>query len=480
MKNKTDTTELSEILKHKSTLSRRDAIKLMGISPIAAGVLASTSGSSIAEASADVSGKIVIVGGGAGGIMALSRLVNGISNPDITIIAPNEVHLYQPGQVFVGAGELKFDDLVIDNNRYINQDKVTWEKDEVSSFDPDNNTVTTRAGKTISYDYLVVAAGIQYHYEKIKGLSKDDIGKNGVTSVYLSDLEKGTAHGATATWSWFNELKEAAKTTKPKVIYTQPNTPIKCGGAPQKMLYLSADYLKQEGLSADYTFATNGGKLFSLPEIADSLTKIQKRYDTITNKFKHNLIAIDTKAKKATFEHKYTEKGEWDEDLEEFDMIDKKEEVVLDYDFIHVVPPMAAVDAVANSALAWQKGSAKGWLEVDKYSLQHRRYKNVFGIGDVCGIPKGKTGGSARHHGPIMVGNLIATMKGEEPKEVFDGYTVCPLKTQYGEIIMAEFNYDGPAPSFPLAYEKPRWVWWAFDLYMLEPMYKYLMLPGRM
>ncbi len=465
---------------HKPTLSRRDAIKLMGISPIAAGVLASSTGSSIAQASEDVQGKIVIVGGGAGAIMVLSRLLNTIKNPDITIIAPNEIHLYQPGQVFVGAGELKFEELVIDNNRYIDQEKVTWIKDEVAQFDPDNNILITRARERITYEYLVVATGIEYHYEKIKGLSKEDIGKNGVTSVYLSDLEKGTAHGATATWEWFQELKKAAKTKKPKVIYTQPNTAIKCGGAPQKMLYLSADYLKQEGLSAEYTFATNGSKLFSLPAIEKSLEKTQERYDTITNKFKHNLIAIDTKGKKATFEHNYSVKGEWDEDLEEYEMIPQKEEVVMEYDFIHIVPPMAAVSAVANSALAWQKGSAKGWLEVDKYSLQHRRYKNVFGIGDVCGIPKGKTGGSARHHGPIVVGNLISVMKNQKLQEVFDGYTVCPLKTQYGEIIMAEFNYKGPAPSFPLAFEKPRWIWWAFDLYMLEPMYKYLMLPGRM
>ena len=465
---------------YKSTLSRRDAIKLMGISPIAAGVLASSTGSSIAQASEDVQGKIVIVGGGAGAIMVLSRLLNTIKNPDITIIAPNEIHLYQPGQVFVGAGELKFEDLVIDNNHYIDQERVTWIKDEVAQFDPDHNILITRARERITYDYLVVATGIEYHYDKIQGLSKEDIGKNGVTSVYLSDLEKGTARGATATWEWFEELKKAAQTKKPKVIYTQPNTAIKCGGAPQKMLYLSADYLKQEGLSAEYTFATNSSKLFSLQAIEKSLEKTQERYDTITNKFKHNLIAIDTKAKKATFEHNYSIKGEWDEDLEEYEMIPQKEEVVMEYDFIHIVPPMGAVSAVANSALAWQKGSAKGWLEVDKYSLQHRRYKNVFGIGDVCGIPKGKTGGSARHHAPIVVGNLLSAMKDQKLQEVFDGYTVCPLKTQYGEIIMAEFNYKGPAPSFPLAYEKPRWIWWAFDLYMLEPMYKYLMLPGRM
>ncbi len=147
----------------------------------------------------------------------------------------------------------------------------------------------------------------------------------------------------------------------------------------------------------------------------------------------------------------------------------------MDYDFIHIVPPMSPPDAVVNSDLA----NDAGWLDVDKFTLRHKRYENVFGIGDVCGIPMGKTGGSARHHGPIVVANLVAVMKGGKPSQKFDGYTVCPLKTQYGKILMAEFNYKGPAPTIPfLSIEKPRWMWWFFDLYMLEPMYKYLMLRG--
>jgi len=231
--------------KYLAKLSRRDAMKIIGISPIAASLLVGTGSSSMLKASEDVNGKIIIVGGGAGAIMVLSRLLNAIDKPDITIIAPNKIHLYQPGQVFIAAGEMKMDDIILHNSNYINENEVQWIKDEVSEFDADNNSLTTRAGKTLKYDYLVVATGLQYHYEKIKGLSKEDIGTNGISSVYLNDLEKGTARGAVVTWDWYNELREAAKSSKPKVIYTQPNTPIKCGGAPQKMLYLSADYLRE-------------------------------------------------------------------------------------------------------------------------------------------------------------------------------------------------------------------------------------------
>jgi len=473
--------EMMKEIKAQEGLSRRDALKMMALSPIAASVLAGAAAPASLEASSsDAVGKVVIVGGGSGALMVLARLRRALSKPDITIIAPNEKHVYQPGQIFVAAGEYDPEDIIFDNTGYIGDD-VTWIKDEVETFDPDNNKLMTKKGTEVAYDYLVVATGVQYHYEQIEGLTSDMIGKNGISSVYLSDLAAGTAEGGTITRDWFNELHEAAKTSKPRVICTQPSTPLKCGGAPQKILYLSDDFLKRDKLTADFIFATAGEKLFSLPEIDAAIQKVQAGYGNITNKFGHDLIRIDGSKKIATFLHKYQVQGEFDKDLGEYDMIDKEEEVEMPYDFIHISPPTAAVDAVANSPLGWQKGTAKGWLEVDRETLQHRRYKNVFGIGDVCGIPVGKTGGSARHQGPIVVGNLISVMeKKEELSLKFDGYTVCPLKVSYGKIIMAEFNYDGLAPSFPLDPAQPRWVWWAFDLYMLQPMYRYLMLNGLM
>ena len=470
----------AQVIEQASGMSRREALKVMGLTGGAAMMMGAPT-SAEAGPSSDKQVKVLIVGAGAGGIMALARLRRGLPNAQFTIIAPNEVHLYQPGQVFLAAGLEKHEDLIKPNSDFIDEE-VNWIKDEVASFDPDNNKVVTRNGEEVHYDYMVVATGIVYHYDWIEGLSESDIGTNGISSVYLSDLEKGTTRGAEVTWEWFKALKEAAKKgEKPTAIYTQPATPIKCGGAPQKILYLSADYLKEEGLEANYIFATNGSKLFSLPSIEKTLAETQKSYDTITNKFKHNLVAIDVKNKVATFEETYQIKGEYDEDLQEYDMITKKRKVDMKYDFIHVVPPMSPPKAVVESKLGWQKGSAKGWLEVDMHTLQHRRYPNVFGIGDVMGIPKGKTGGSARHHGPIVAENLIRVVEGEKPTAKFDGYTVCPLKTDYGHIVMAEFNYDGLAPTIPfLDPATPRWMWWAFDLYMLKPMYWYLMIRGLM
>lgn len=481
----------NEVISSTEGMNRRDALKMMGV-----GGAAMMMGSPVqteASESSDKNVKIIIVGGGLGGIMATARLRSAAPNAEITIIAPNEIHLYQPGQVFMAAGLLEESDIQKNNADFI-PDDVNWVKDEVTSFDPEKNTLTTGKNGDLDYDYLVVATGIAYDYAAIEGMSEALVGQKGISSVYLNNFEEGTAKGATATWEWFKEVREAAENATPEkpieVICTQPDTPIKCGGAPQKILYLSDDYLRGNApdggedvsKNAKYSFCKNGKTLFGIPEYNKVLTEeVSPMYGNIDNKYNHVLRKIDAEAKLATFEHTYEIKGEYDEDLEEYDVTEHTKMVELSYDYIHIVPPMKPVDAVANSLLGWQKGTAKGWLECDQYTLQHRRFENVFGIGDILGTPIGKTGGSARHHGPILVDNLISVIEGKKLKAQFDGYTVCPLKTEYGSIMMAEFNYDGVAPSFPvLDPSRPRWMWWAFDLHMLKPMYWYLMMRGIM
>jgi len=478
-----------------SGISRRDAIKMMGLGGASA-LMGTTSAeaATIASASTSKDSHIVIVGGGAGGIMMAARMRSSASNAKITVIAPNEVHLYQPGQVFMAAGLYTLDDIKGDNNALM-PSGVNWIKDKVVSYDPDNNSVKISKGETIKYDYLIVAAGISYQYEDIEGLTEDMIGKYGISSVYLNNPEAGTSVGGVETSKWFDNMRDAAtKATKENpitVLCTQPNTPIKCGGAPQKIMYLSNDNLRGNGpkggsdvhMNAKYYFTKAGTGLFGIKQYNKTLMdEVEPMYGNIENKWKHNLVKIDGPKQIATYEVTKTIKGEYDEDLEEYEMIDKKSLVDIKYDFIHIVPPMTASNEFKTSKLAWQKGSGKGWMELDKDTMQHRKYKNVFGIGDIAGIPKGKTGGTARHQAAVVQENLISVMNGEKPTYKFDGYTVCPLKTEYGKILMAEFNYGKePAPSFPIMDPSvPRSVWWIFDLYMLKTMYWQLMMRGLM
>lgn len=461
----------------KRGLSRRDALKLAGIAS-ASFMLNPTEAKAVTQAqAADVSGKIVIVGGGAAGCSIASLLCNKISNPNITIIEPNPKAVsYQPGQTLIGAGIWEGNDIVADNIDFF-PSEAKWIKDSVSEFDPDNNKVVTKSNGSINYDILVVATGLQLNYDAIDGLSQNIVGTNGISSIYFPE-------GAEKTWTLMQEFIASAKNGKKvKGVFTHPNTPIKCGGAPKKIMYLTHDRLVEAGAreNAELTFYPNGGKMFGVPEYHEAIVNQFQERDMKWN-YKHNLVAVDPGKKVATFEHHYLVKGEWDEDIEEYEMIPESKLVAVPYDFLHVTPPMSAPDVVKNSPLSWKRGSASigGWVEVEKETLQHTRFPNVFSLGDVAGIPMGKTGGSVRKQYSVAVQNIISVLSNKKPTAKYGGYTVCPLITSIGTVMLAEFDWSRkPTPSFPLDPSQERWIWWLLKVYMLKPMYFYGMLKGR-
>ncbi len=454
-------------------ISRRDMLKFMSVGGAAAMMGAATQASAATEAYAasGAKGKIVIVGAGLAGISVAAKLSGMLSNPDITIIDGGDVVDYQPGYTLIASGVYGPDDVSFKRADFI-PSGVNWVKEYVTEFNPDENYVVTTSGQKISYDFLVVATGLQLNYGAVNGLSQDKIGQNGVASIYFLE-------GARKTWGQMQEFVNKGG----EALFTDPATPIKCGGAPKKIQFLTDGYARKTGNrdKINTTFCPNGGAMFGVKQYAEAIEGWYKERG-MNWKFKHNLTAIDTDAKKATFTSKYQVKGEYDEILKEYTMIDKVDEVVMDYDFIHVTPPMSAPDVVKNSPLAWQKGSAAagGWVELNKETLQHARYANVFGLGDVAGIPMGKTGGSIRKQYKVMCENLVAAMEGKSLDAKYGGYTVCPLIVDYGKVALLEFDWSKePTPSFPLDPTKARWIYWVMKVYMLKPMTMYGMLAGR-
>lgn len=451
----------------KAGLSRREAMKILGLGGAA---LALPASAPKAHAASKAKGKIVIIGAGLGGITVAARLNNALSNPDITIIDGGDKIDYQPGYTLIASGVYGPNDVTYDRAGLI-PSGVKWIKEYVNEIDAANNSVTTSSGQKITYDYLVVATGLVTDYSMIEGLSDSDIGRNGIASIY-------TLAGCQKTFGQIKEFVNKGGTG----LFTDPHTPIKCGGAPKKIQFLVDDYARQEGKhdKIKTIFLPNGGAMFGVKEYAVMIENLYKEKG-MEWKFKHNLVSIDPAAKKATFQHTYTVKGEFDEILGEHEQITKKDMVVMDYDFIHVTPPMRAPKMVKDSELSWKKGSASagGWMELTKETLQHPVYKNVFGLGDVAGIPMGKTGGSVRKQAPVLVENLISVMEGKEPSAKYGGYTVCPLITDYGRVAMLEFDWSAtPQPSFPLDPAQPRWIYWMMKVYMLKPMTMIGMLKG--
>ncbi len=490
-----DIDSMVEIINHElksKGISRRDALKMAGVGS-AAFLLnpGSAEAATKAKASSSAKGKILIVGGGLAGVSTAARLSSALGNPDITIIEPNEKSVsYQPGQTLVGGGIWDKSEIIYNTKDFM-PDGVKWIKDVATEFNPESNKVKTAKNGEISYDYLIVATGLVLDYGQIAGLdgtitslgpngdAQKVLGKNGIHSIYFAD-------GAVDTWKGIQKLVSDAKAGKElKALFTHPNTPIKCGGAPKKIMYLTDARLREAGKEArnyvDMTFLPNGGKMFGVPEYHNAIVNQFKERD-FKWEYKTNLVEIDPAGKTATFDHRWLEKGEWDPDFEEFEMIPQSKRITRTFDFIHVTPPQRAPDAVKNSSLAWQKGSAAkgGWLELNKETLQHTRYKNVFGLGDVAGIPMGKTGGSVRKQYKVLVDNVVSAMEDKELTSKYAGYTVCPLITSIGTVMLAEFDWTKkPTPMAPLDPSQERWIWWLLKLYMLKPMTIYGMLPGK-
>lgn len=399
------------------------------------------------EAKTELQYQIVIVGGGTAGITVASQLLAADANLNLAVIEPSAKHYYQPAWTLVGGGVYDAKDTVKETQQVID-DRVTWIRDSCQQFNPDKNQVITRQGKIITYDYLVVAAGIQIDWHLVKGLPAA-LGKNGVCSNYAYEQ-------APKTWETLKNFSGG------KAIFTYPNTAIKCAGAPQKIMYLADETFRKNGVRdrAQILYCTAGGGIFGVPAYAKPLMEIVRRKQ-IDLKIKHDLKEIQADVKQAIFDVT-TDEG--------------VTQVAIDYEMIHVTPPMSAPDFIKHSPLA----DSGGWVDVDKYTLQHNTYPNIFSLGDASSLPTSKTAAAVRAEAPVLVQNLLSLMATKSLDKQYDGYACCPLVTGYGKVIFAEFDYDkNPSPTFPLDPTKERYSMWLLKKYGLPYLYWQRMLKGK-
>ncbi len=390
---------------------------------------------------------IAIVGGGNAGISIAAQLLRKDSSLDIAIIDGAKKHYYQPAWTLVGGGEFNIEDTERDESTVI-PEGATWIQQMVKEFQPETNTITLADGTELGYDYLVVAPGIQLNWGDIKGL-KETLGKNGVCSNYSFE---------TAPYTW-----ECIQNTKGgKALFTNPHTPIKCGGAPQKIMYLAADYFRKHQIKSQVELWSGGTRVFGVEKYENTLKQVIQNYG-IHTQFFVKLDEVDGPNKKA----KFIGIGE----------ANKDQSYWVEFDMLHVTPPQSAPDFIKNSLLA----NAAGWVDVDKHTLQHTRYKNIFGAGDASSLPTSRTGAAVRKQAPVVVGNLLAAMRGETLTESYSGYSSCPIITGYDKLVLAEFDYTNqPVETFPFDQSKERWSMFQMKKYLLPYLYWNQILPGRM
>lgn len=390
---------------------------------------------------------ILIVGGGNAGISIASQLLRKDASLDIAIVDGAKKHYYQPAWTLVGGGEFDIQDTERDEASVIPAG-AAWVQQMVCGFKPDENKITLADGSDLSYDYLIASPGIQLNWADIKGLP-ETLGKNGVCSNYSFKT-------APYTWECIQQTK------KGKAIFTTPHTPIKCGGAPQKIMYLAADYFQRNKTNTQVEFWSGGTRVFGVEKYEKTLKKVIARYG-INTQFFVKLDEVDGPNKKA----KFVGIGEANKDKEYW----------VEFDMLHVTPPQSAPDFVKNSPLA----NAAGWLDVDKHTLQHTKYPNIFGAGDAASLPASRTGAAIRKQAPVLVDNLIAAMQGKLLTTKYHGYSSCPIITGYDKLVLAEFDYDNqPVETFPFDQSKERWSMYQMKKFLLPYLYWNQILPGKM
>lgn len=392
--------------------------------------------------------RVLILGGGSAGITVAARIRRADPGLDVGIVEPSETHAYQPLWTLVGRGVVE-PSATLRPQAGLMPKGVTWHRDRVRAIDPDANRVDLERGRTLTYDTLVVALGIRLAWDRVDGLV-DAMKTPHVGSVYTLD-------GAKRVWEAMRAFQGGT------AVFTNPLGQVKCGGAPQKIMYLAEAYWRGRGLAERTSIigAFAGTMMLGVPEINATLSRIVAERG-IDMHFHHDLRSIDGAARKATFRH-----------------LDRDEDVTIDYDFLHVTPPMRSVAPIADSSLAVAEGPHAGFADVDHATLQHVRYPNVFALGDAAALPTAKTGAAIRKQAPVLVANLRSHLAGTPLERRYDGYSSCPLLTDVGRLVLAEFTYGNTyKPTFPVDQTKERLDMYLLKRHVLPQMYWHGMLRG--
>lgn len=367
--------------------------------------------------------KVVVVGSGTAGLSISHQLLNTsrFSPQDIAIVDPAEWHHYQPGWTLVGGG-LKTKQELRRPVKELVDEKMRLYQDEVSGFEPEQNEIVLGNGERVAYEHLVVAPGVKVDFNSVKGLPEAlaDEARN-VSSIYGYD-------------SVDKVYRTIERTSKGNAIFTQPAGAIKCAGAPQKIMWLALDHWKQTGdyvpgnpgaSNVKISFASGLGGMFAVPKYAAKLEQLRKERG-VEGLFFHDLVSID--GSEATFARP-----------------DGQDKVVRRFDLLHVTPKMGPHAFVKNSKIA----NEAGYVDVDDNTAQHRKYPNIWSSGDASSLPTSKTAAAVTAQAPVIVNNILATMDGKPVDGGYDGYTSCPLLTEYGKVLLAEFKYGGqPKETF--------------------------------
>ncbi|KAH9278150.1 Sulfide:quinone oxidoreductase, mitochondrial [Echinococcus granulosus] len=393
--------------------------------------------------------QVLIAGGGTGGCTVAARLRGVLPAGAVGVIEPHEHHYYQGAWTLVGAGITDLSQTRIPTREAI-PNNAEWIEDKIVGFDPENNKVTVSGGREISYDYLVICVGFKLRFDMIKGAK----------AALDEDARVCTNYSAQYVEKTFKAFQHFDHGT---AIFTLPHTPIKCAGAPQKIMYLFEDYLAKRGRNKDaqilYFTATKA--MFSVKKYSDALENICKKRGIVYS-LGQNLIEVDHKRSIAVFQD-----------------VDTKATKEYKYDFLHLTPPMTAPE-VLNTATGLTSSEMNNFVNVDPQTLRHVKFNNIFSLGDCSSLPTSKTAAAISSESRVLCDNLTDVIRGGSGNvSKYNGYTSCPLITGYKKGILAEFDYDlNTLETFPFDQSQERALFAWIKRSFLPPLYWNALIRG--
>ncbi|MBN2481570.1 MAG: NAD(P)/FAD-dependent oxidoreductase [Bacteroidales bacterium] len=358
--------------------------------------------------------KIIILGAGTAGTIMANRLRKALDREEwnITIIDKEKRHYYQPGFLFIPFGIYDKQDVIKPKSDFIPAG-VSLLYQEIDRIDPENHRVVLTNGKSLDYDFLIIASGARISPEETPGM-KDKFWHKEIFDFY-------TVEGALALREYFRSWEGG------KLVLAITEMPFKCPVAPIEFVCLAEAFFTEKGIrdKVEISFVTPLAGAFTKPVATQMLSDLLKEKDI-------NIIP--------------------DFYIERIDNENKKlisyDEREVPFDVLTIIPVNKGADFVGKSGL----GDDLNYVPVNRHTLQHETYKDIFAIGDAADLPTSKAGSVAHFSADILFENILSAIDNRPLKAHFDGHSNCYIETGYGKGALIDFNYETePLPgTFPL------------------------------
>ena len=347
---------------------------------------------------------LVVLGAGTAGTMVANKLRHRLPRTEwtITVVDKTDIHDYQPGYLFIPFG-LNAPEQIRRTKHALIGDDVELVLAEVDTVDPEARAVTLTDGRTLSYDYLVIASGTTPRPDQTPGMLGDEWHRS-VGEFYTYD-------GAVALR---DQLRAFAGG---RLVVHITELPFKCPVAPLEFTFLADDYLKGRGIRdrTELVFVTPLDGAFTKPVASRELGHLLKEKG----------VAVETDFMVESI----------DQERKVLISYDERE---VPYDQLVTIPLNMGADFVARSGL----GDDLNYVPVDKHTMQSTAHPEIFALGDAGNLPTSKAGSVAHFSVEVFVENFMELIAGKPMTHSFDGHANCFVESGGGKALLLDFNYD--------------------------------------